>query len=113
MKNWKIADPDRELNRIVRQAFYRGPQRVTLDDEILVVVVGAAEYARLTGEPLPENGADSQTAPESGLSLYEALRRPFEEAAARGEDVYWPWDWDCEKREWIIPAEDAVPAATA
>lgn len=111
MKNWKISDPDEELNRIVRQAFYREPQRVTLNDEVQVVVPSAAEYARLTGEPLPENGVDSQNAQESALNWYEALRRPFEEAAARGEDVYCDWDW--EKREWIIPAEDAVSPATA
>jgi hypothetical protein len=108
MKNWKIADPDEELNRIVRQAAFLGPQRVTLDEDIQVVVLSAAEYARLTRQPPAENDADSDTGSKSGLSLFEALRRPFEEAAANGEDVYWPWDWDCEKREWILPVDHAL-----
>ena len=108
MKNWKLEDPDEELNRIVRQAAFCGPQRVTLGDDIQVVVLNAAEYARLTGEPLPELAPNSGTEPKSGLSLFEALRRPFEEAGADGEDVYWPWDWDWEKREWIIPEDHAL-----
>lgn len=107
MKNWKLANADEELTRIVRQAAFCGPQRVTLDDDIQVVVLSAAKCARLTGELPAEKVADSR---KSGLSLYEALRRPFEEAAANGEDMYWPWDWDWEKREWIIPEDHALSA---
>jgi hypothetical protein len=106
MKNWKLADADEELKRIVRQAVHCGPQRVTLDDDLQAVVLSAAEYARLTGEPLPGKATETET--ELGLNWVAALRRPFEEAAARGEDVFWPWDWDCEKREWVLPVNDAV-----
>ncbi|HEV3050987.1 MAG TPA: hypothetical protein VGX50_11785 [Longimicrobium sp.] len=107
MKNWEIADPDEELNRIVRQAFYRGPQRVTLDDDLQVVVLSAAEYARLIGEPLPVLTAESGTEPKSALSMFAEVRRMIDEAAGE-EDLSWPWDWDCETREWVLPADDAV-----
>lgn len=107
MKNWKIVDPDEELNRIVRQAFYCGPQCVTLNDEIQVVVISAAEYARLAGEPLPARTAESGTEPKSALSMFAEVRRMIDEAAGE-EDLSWPWDWDCETREWVLPADDAV-----
>src|SRR5829696_6373379 len=108
MKNWKLADADEDLKRIVRQAVHCGPQRVTLDKDLQVVVLSAAEYARLTGESVAGEGADSRTAGETGLSMFTALRRQLEEAAADGEDAYWPWDWDCETREWVLPADHAL-----
>jgi hypothetical protein len=107
MKNWKLADADEELNRIVRQAVFCGPQRVTLDDDIQAVVLSAAEYARLTGEPVPAPTADPGTAPKSALDMFAEFRRMIDEAAGE-EDLSWPWDWDCETREWILPAGDAV-----
>jgi hypothetical protein len=106
MKDWKLVGFNKQLGEIAAHAQECGPQRVTVNGKVDIVVLSPEEYARLCGVPLPERAADSK--PESGLSLYEALRRPFEEAAARGEDVYWPWDWDWEKREWIIPEDHAL-----
>ncbi|HYR11158.1 MAG TPA: hypothetical protein VEQ60_25480 [Longimicrobium sp.] len=104
MKNWKLVEFNEELGEIAEHAHGCGPQRVTVNGNVDVVVLSPAEYALLSGEPLPEKAAGS----ESGLSLFQALRKPLEEAAARGEDVYWPWDWDWEKREWIIPEDHAL-----
>jgi hypothetical protein len=104
MKNWKLEDPDEELNRIVRQAAFCGPQRVTLDDDIQVVVLNAAEYARLTGEP---SVADVCSEAEPKVGMFTALRQALEEIAG-DEDAYWPWDWDCEKREWVLPRDHAL-----
>ena len=108
MKNWKLVEFNEELGEIAAHAHGCGPQRVTVNGNVDVIVLSPAEYARINGEPLPEKAGNSQTESRSGLSLYEALRRPLEEAAADGEDVYWPWDWDWEKREWIIPADHAL-----
>lgn len=113
MKNWKLIEFNEDLGEIAAHAHRCGAQRVTVNGNVDVILLSPAEYGRLTGVPLPEKTADSQAEPESGLNWYEALRRPFEEAAARGEDMYWPWDWDWEKREWITPAENAVSPATS
>jgi hypothetical protein len=106
MKNWNVTDADGQLSELALEALCCGPQRMMLDGEVNLVVLSAAEYARLTGEPQAQEAADSQSKPETGLSWFAAMRRPFEEAAARGEDVYWPWDWDWEKREWVLPVDN-------
>jgi hypothetical protein len=106
MKNWKLVDFNEELGEIAAHAHGCGPQRVTVNGKVDVVVLSPAEYARLSGEPLPQKATETETDP--GLNWVAALRRPFEEAAARGEDVFWPWDWDCEKREWVLPVDNAV-----
>jgi hypothetical protein len=110
MKNWKLLEFNEELGEIAAYAHGCGPQRVTVNGNIEIVVLSPEEYARLTGEPLVDPPTDSQTEAETGLSFFAAMRRPFEEAAARGEDVYWPWDWDWEKREWVAPADHAIPS---
>lgn len=107
MKNWKLADADEELTRIVRQAVHHSPQRLTLDGDLQVVVLSAAEYARLTGEPVPAPTADPETTPKSALDMFAEVRRMIDEAAGQ-EDLSWPWDWDCETREWVLPADHAV-----
>ena len=108
MNHWKLVEFNEELGKIAAHAHGCGPQRVTVNGKADVVVLSPAEYARLSGEPLLEKPAESQSGPHTGLSWLAELRRPFEEAAARGEDVYWPWDWDCEKREWVLPVDNAV-----
>lgn len=107
MKNWKLVDFNDELGEIAAHAHGCGPQRVTVNGNVDVIVLSPAEYARLAGEPLPEMAVDSQIEPETGLSMFTALRLSLEEAAD-GEDVYWPWDWDWEKREWVLPADHAL-----
>lgn len=109
MKHWNLTDADGRLSMVALEAVCCGPQRVTLDGEVELVVLSPEEYARLTGEPLAGPAADVQPDPESRIGMFTALRRALEEAAG-GEDAYWPWEWDCEKREWILPADHAVPA---
>lgn len=112
MKNWKLADADEELTRIVRQAVHHTPQRVTLDDDLQVVVLSSAEYARLTGEMPVENGAVVSEPDErgTGASLFEFMQNsPWAEAVRDGD---WPWEWDCENREWILPADHASAGMT-
>lgn len=107
MKNWTLVEFNGELGEIAAHAHGCGPQRVRVNGKVDVVVLSPAEYSRLSGEPVPEMAADLETEPETGLSMFTALRRRLEEAAD-GEDVYWPWDWDCEKREWVLPADHAL-----
>lgn len=109
MEQWTLADADEQLKQIVRRANCCGPQLLVLDGEG-VIVLSETEYGRLTIESLAREPADSQAMPETGTSFFAEMRRPFDEAAARGEDVYWPWDWNCERREWVAPADHAVPS---
>jgi prevent-host-death family protein len=44
---WKLEDAKARFSELVRQARERGPQRVTVRGQDAVVVVSAAEYARL------------------------------------------------------------------
>lgn len=110
MTNWDLTDTDGRLSMVALETLCSGPQRVTLDGEVDLVVLSPEEYARLTGETLSDSDADWRVDPEPGVSMFTSLRQPFEAAAAHGEDAYWPWDWDCEKREWIPPADHALPA---
>lgn len=109
MEQWTLEDPDEQLKQIARKANCCGAQHVVVDGEA-VIVLSETEYGGLIIESASRQGEDSRTAGETGLSMFELLRQPFEEAAARGEDMYWPWDWDCEKREWVPPEDHAVPS---
>ena len=109
MDQWTLASADQQLKQIVRQANCRGAQHVVLDGEA-VIVLSETEYGRLMVESLVREGADSQAERESGLDMFTELRRQLEEGAADGEDVYWPWDCDCEKRVWVLPEVHAVPS---
>jgi prevent-host-death family protein len=44
---WKLEDAKAHFSELVREARDRGPQRVTVRGEDAVVVLSAAEYARL------------------------------------------------------------------
>jgi hypothetical protein len=107
MEQWTLTNADEQLKQVVRKANCCGPQLLVLDGEG-VIVLSETEYGRLIVESVAREDADSQTARETGLSMFTALRRQLEEAAADGEDVYWPWDWDCEKREWVLPPDHAL-----
>lgn len=109
MEQWTLTDADEQLKQIVRKANCCGPQLLVLDGEG-VIVLSETEYGRLIVESPAKEGVESQTGRETGASFFAEMRRPFDEAAARGEDVYWPWDWDCEKREWVAPVDHAVPS---
>lgn len=109
MEQWNLASADEQLKQIVQKANCCGPQLLVLNGEG-VIVLSETEYGRLLIQSLGQEPADRQIEPETGASFFAEMRRPFEEAAARGEDVYWPWDWDCERREWVAPADHAVPS---
>jgi hypothetical protein len=107
MKTWKLADADEELTRIVRQAVCCGAQRVTLDEDIQVVVLSAAEYARLTGEPA---AAEEAADPDGTAETFRTGHGPTQESAAAraGDERKWIWEWDEETQSWALPwAEDA------
>lgn len=117
MEYFDVVAADEQLRRLVRKANCPGPQHVAVDGEA-VVVPGEMEYLRLLlasahhhagpDGARPGRVMDPEAAREPGASMFTMLRRPFEEAAARGEDVYWPWDRDCEKREWVLPEDHAA-----
>lgn len=109
MEQWTLTDADEQLKQMVRKANCCGPQLLVLDGEG-VIVLSETEYGGLLVESAARQGADPRIAGETGASFFAEMRRPFDEAAARGEDVYWPWDWDCEKREWVAPADHAIPS---
>jgi hypothetical protein len=109
MKNWKLVDFNEELGEIAAHAHCCGPQRVAVNGDVDVIVLSPAEYARLSGEPLPPLAVDSGTEPKSALGLFAEIRRIIDEAAGE-EDLSWPWDWDCETREWVLPVDHAVSA---
>lgn len=47
LPSWKLEDAKARFSEVVRLARERGPQRVTVRGQDAVVVVSAAEYARL------------------------------------------------------------------
>ncbi len=51
MTRWPLQDAKNRLSEVVRQASDEGPQIITLRGDDAVVVVAAAEYARLVRKP--------------------------------------------------------------
>jgi prevent-host-death family protein len=51
MTKWQLQEAKNRLSEVVRKASDEGPQVITLRGDDAVVVVAAAEYARLTGKP--------------------------------------------------------------
>ncbi len=49
--SWRLQDAKARFSELVRQVETEGPQRVTVHGREAVVVVSAAEYRRLSGEP--------------------------------------------------------------
>ena len=47
LKGWKLEDAKARFSELVRLARRQGPQRVTVHGEDAVVVLSAADYARL------------------------------------------------------------------
>ncbi len=47
--HWQLQEAKARLSQLVRQACAEGPQTITLRGEEAVVVVSAAEYARMAG----------------------------------------------------------------
>ena len=102
MKTWKLIEAQQCLGEVVRRAVSCGPQRLEGHDGD-VVVVDAAEYARLThDEDLPEAGVEGES-----ISFLEMMQRsPWAEAMRSGD---WPWEWDDKTRDWVLPSDAVSP----
>lgn len=48
---WKLQDAKAHFSQVVRDAQQHGPQRVTIHGKDAVVIISAAEYARLLPAP--------------------------------------------------------------
>ncbi len=48
---WKLQDAKAHFSQLVRDAQQHGPQRVTIHGKDAVVILSAADYARLAPEP--------------------------------------------------------------
>ena len=51
MTRWQLQEAKNRLSEVVRKATAEGPQVITLRGDDAVVVIAAAEYARLTRRP--------------------------------------------------------------
>ncbi len=59
---WSLQDAKARFSELVRSANIEGPQHVTVHGRDEVVVISAAEFRRLTGEP-------------TGLALIEVMQK--------------------------------------
>ena len=110
MKNWKLIDFNEELGAIAAHAHGCGPQRVTVNGNVDVVVLSPAEYARLSGEPLPENRVGRPVEAERQCRTAEGPK-PEPASAKGGDERKWVWEWDEETQSWALPwAKDVDPA---
>lgn len=109
MKDWKLAEAQKCLGELVRQAEKCGPQRVTGPDRD-AVVLSAHDFERLLADAglLESDLRDGDDAPEGEpLSFVEFMQKsPLAEAVRAGE---FPWEWDDATRSWVLPV-DAVSA---
>lgn len=109
MKNWKLAEAQRCLGEVVRQAERCGPQRVAGPDGD-AVVLSAHDFERLLADAgLSESDiSDGDDMPErEPMGFVEFMQKsPLAEAARAGE---FPWEWDDATRSWVLPG-DAVSA---
>jgi prevent-host-death family protein len=51
MARWQLQEAKNRLSEVVRRASGEGPQVITLRGDDAVVVIAAAEYARLSRKP--------------------------------------------------------------
>lgn len=110
MTNWKLVDFNEELGEIAAHAHGCGPQRVTVNGKVDVVVLSPAEYSRLMGEAPSATDTDAQSDPDEA----ERVLSEAAQATPRPEDHpdrKWIWEWDEETQRWALPwAKDADPA---
>jgi len=50
-RTWDFAEAEAKFDEVIEQALIEGPQQVTQNGKDPVVVVSAAEWARLTNRP--------------------------------------------------------------
>jgi hypothetical protein len=111
MKTWNVTDADGTLSEAVLAALCRGPQRVTLDDEVDFVVLSEEEYARLAGETWSPNGTEAPESGEAAEAQTPVGSAQSPSSAGADQDRKWIWEWDEEAQRWALPwAKDVDPA---
>ncbi|MGK9231667.1 type II toxin-antitoxin system Phd/YefM family antitoxin [Inquilinus limosus] len=73
---WKLEDAKARFSELVRRAREAGPQRVTVHGQDAVVVLSAADYARLAPTATVSLAALFGEGPFAVLDEFEALREP-------------------------------------
>lgn len=90
MNDWKLAEAQKCLGEVLRQAESGGPQRVSAPNGDMVVL-SAAEFDRLIGDSAlweQDEGTD-----EPSMGFVEFMRTsPLADAMAAGE--FSPEEWD-------------------
>lgn len=106
---WSLPDEDDRLREIARMALRCCPQRVTLESLGTVVVLGAAEYARLTGKESPLDVPPPEEV-RAELQPSDPRAQEVSTAAHDHRDREWVWEWDEETQSYVLPwAKDADP----
>jgi prevent-host-death family protein len=122
MHTWKLKNAQHRLRELVRLALTKEPQRLS-NGKDAVVVIAASEYDRLVARApkRPEvhlPGAEGSTAPPVPVEP----ARPGEGGSRKSawdsiaewrskhdlDEVGWPFEWDCETRDWYLPGERAL-----
>ena len=75
MTRWQLQEAKNRLSEVVRKAAAEGPQVITLRGDDAVVVVAAAEYARLTRKPRENLVEFFRGSPLAGVKLDLARSR--------------------------------------
>ena len=82
LPTWKLEDAKARFSELVRRARDAGPQRVTVRGQDAVVVLSAAEYARLV--PAPALGSLLSLLAEGPFARLDG----FEESVVREQGVF-------------------------
>lgn len=118
MHTWKLKNAQHRLRELVRLALTKEPQRLS-NGKDAVVVMAASEYDRLLAArpPKPVEQRPAHPKPAEPPAVVTGERRSAWADIAEMRKRYgfdedgWDYEWDYEKREWIIPEEHrALPA---
>lgn len=117
MHTWKLKNAQHRLRELVRLALTREPQRLS-NGRDAVVVIAARDYDRLLAaapRAAPSPPADPGPAAPKPVRPAEAGKRKSAwdsiaefRSQYNMDEVGWPWEWDCDTREWYLPEERAV-----
>ena len=119
MHTWKLKNAQHRLRELVRAALTKEPQRLS-NGRDAVVVIAASEYDRLVAaapKPVERTPAGPRprdaTPPEVATGERRSAWDEIEEMRKRlgFDEEGWLYEWDVEKRDWIVPEEyRALPA---
>lgn len=73
---WKLEDAKARFSEVVRRARETGPQRVTVHGQDAVVILSAADFARLAPKATVSLAALFGEGPFAALDEFEAVREP-------------------------------------